>query len=41
VMLVPPAVIPVAEPAALMLASAGTEEVQVALEVRFCVLPLL
>jgi hypothetical protein len=41
VMLVLPAAIPVAEPAALMVASVGTEELQVALEVRFCVLPSL
>ena len=41
VMLVPPAVSPVAEPAALMVASVGTEELQVTLEERFCVLPLL
>jgi H2-forming N5,N10-methylenetetrahydromethanopterin dehydrogenase-like enzyme len=40
-MLVLPAAIPVAEPAALMVASAGTEELQVALEVRFSVLPSL
>jgi hypothetical protein len=41
VMFVLPAAIPVAEPAALMVASVGTEEVQVALEVRFWVVPLL
>jgi hypothetical protein len=41
VMFVLPAAAPVAEPAELMLASAGTEEFQVTLEVRFCVVPLL
>jgi ribose 5-phosphate isomerase RpiB len=41
VMLVLPAAIPVAEPAALMVASFGTEELQVAVEVRFWVVPLL
>jgi hypothetical protein len=41
VMLVLPAATPVAEPAALMVASARAEELQLALEVRFWVLPLL
>jgi hypothetical protein len=41
VMLVLPAAIPVAEPAALIVASVGTEDFQVTLEVRFCVLPSL
>jgi hypothetical protein len=41
VMFVLPAATPVAEPAALTVASVGTEELQVALEVRFWVVPLL
>jgi hypothetical protein len=41
VIFVLPAAIPVAEPVAVMVASVVTEELQVALEVRFWVVPLL
>jgi len=41
VMYVLPAATPIAKPPAPMVASAGTEEVQVTLEVRFCMVTLL